>query len=115
FLVPWLDTSKVKSMCYRPTARWFFLILVVAVILLGWCGGKEPDDVILATGRLPNGDPTGFTVTWMARILAVYYYAYFWLVLPVLGLREKPLPVPDSISSPVLSGGGAALPSGAAA
>ena len=115
FLVPWLDTSKVRSMRYRPTARWFFLIFVLAVFLLGWCGGKEPDDVIIATGRLPNGDPTGFTVTWLARILAIYYYAYFLVVLPLLGLTEKPTPVPDSISSPVLSGGGSAIPAGAAA
>ena len=115
FAVPWLDTSKVRSMRYRPTARWFFLIFVLAVFLLGWCGGKEPDDVIIATGRLPNGDPTGFTVTWLARILAIYYYAYFLVVLPLLGLTEKPTPVPDSISSPVLSGGGSAIPAGAAA
>ncbi|HTK34764.1 MAG TPA: cytochrome b N-terminal domain-containing protein, partial [Caulobacteraceae bacterium] len=114
FAVPWLDTSKVRSMRYRPTARWFFLIFIATVFLLGWCGGHEPDDVIITVGHLENGDPTGFTVTWLSRILAVYYYAYFLVVLPLLGLKEKPLPVPDSISTPVLSGG-AAVPAGAAA
>ena len=115
FAVPWLDTSKVRSMRYRPTARWFFFIFLAAVCLLGWCGSKEPDDVVITMGHNDVGDPTGFTVTWLSRILAVYYYCYFLVVLPVLGLKEKPLPVPDSISSPVLSGGGAAVPAGAAA
>jgi quinol-cytochrome oxidoreductase complex cytochrome b subunit len=114
FVVPWLDTSKVHSMRYRPTARWFFLIFIATVFLLGFCGGKEPDDVLITVGHTETGDPTGFTVTWASRILALYYYAYFLVVLPLLGLKEKPLPVPDSISTPVLSGG-AAMPAGAAA
>ena len=116
FVVPWLDTSKVLSMRFRPTARWFFLIFIATVFLLGFCGGKEPDDVLLAIGRTANGEPTGFTVTWASRILTLYYYAYFLVVLPVLGLKETPLPVPDSISSPVLKGGGAsAMPAGSVA
>ena len=112
FVVPWLDTSKVRSMRYRPTARWFFLIFIATVFLLGFCGGKEPDDVLIAVGHNESGDPTGFTVTWASRILALYYYAYFLVVLPLLGLKEKPLPVPDSISTPVPTGG-AAVPAGA--
>ena len=48
-------------------------------------------------------------MVWVSRFLAAYYFAYFLLVLPILGLRETPLPVPDSISSPVLSGHGAAI------
>src|SRR5579875_2868119 len=116
FLVPWLDTSKVRSMRYRPTARYFFIFFIIAVLLLGWCGGHEPDDVVITIGHKANGDPTGFTFTWLARILAVYYYAYFWLVLPILGLRETPNQVPETISTPVLSQpGGAAVPAGAAA
>ena len=34
FAVPWLDTSKVRSMRYRPTARWFFLIFMVFIVLV---------------------------------------------------------------------------------
>ena len=30
FVLPWLDTSKVRSMRYRPTARIYFFILIVA-------------------------------------------------------------------------------------
>ncbi len=47
FVVPWLDTSKVKSMRYRPVARQFFLGFVAVCILLGWCGAANPDDAVI--------------------------------------------------------------------
>ena len=116
FVLPLLDTSKVHSMRYRPTARWFFIVFIAATLGLGWCGGKLPDDVVIAVGRdAVNGEPTGLTVVILSRILAIYYFAYFLVILPALGLFEKTLPVPDSISTPVLPKGGAAMPSGAAA
>jgi quinol-cytochrome oxidoreductase complex cytochrome b subunit len=115
FAVPWLDTSKVRSMRYRPAARIFFALFIFSTLVLGWCGGKEPDDVVLAVGRDAAGDPTGLSVTVFSRFFVIYYYAYFLLVLPILGLREKPLPIPETISTPVLSHGGAALPVGGTA
>jgi hypothetical protein len=54
-----------------------------------------------------TGEATGLTVVMVSRVLAIYYYAYFLVVLPVLGLRETPSRVPDTISTPVLSGHGA--------
>ena len=42
------------------------------------------------------------------------FFAYFWLILPILGLTETPLPVPEGISTPVLSHP-ATTPAGAAA
>ena len=116
FLLPWLDTSKVRSMRYRPMARWFFLIFIAATLGLGWCGGKLPDDVVIAVGQdAVSGEPTGFTVVMLSRVLATYYFAYFLLVLPLLGLFEKTLAVPDTISTPVLPKGGASMPTGATA
>eukprot|EP01039_Chlorochromonas_danica_P016203 gene16203-19141_t len=116
FLLPWLDPSKVRSMRYRPMARWFFLIFIAATLGLGWCGGKLPDDVVIAVGRdAVSGAPTGFTVVMLSRVLAAYYFAYFLLVLPLLGLFERTLAVPETISTPVLPKGGASMPSGATA
>ena len=102
-------------MRYRPAARIFFLLFLLTVLILGWCGGKEPDDVVIKTGVDASGDPVGLSVTVFSRVFVLYYYAYFLLVLPLLGLREKPLPVPETISTPVLSHGSAAIPAGAAA
>jgi ubiquinol-cytochrome c reductase cytochrome b subunit len=115
FVTPWLDTSKVRSMRYRPTMRWFFFAFILVTLTLGWCGSKEPADVVLKLGTAPNGDPTGLTVTTFSQFLAIYYYAYFLVVLPLLGLTEKTLSPPETISTPVLSHGSTALPVGAPA
>tara|TARA_R110000787_G_scaffold1326_10_gene4767 strand:- start:2497 stop:3957 length:1461 start_codon:yes stop_codon:yes gene_type:complete len=47
FVLPWLDTSKVKSMRYRPVARQFFFGFVVVCLMLGWCGAKAPDAAVI--------------------------------------------------------------------
>jgi ubiquinol-cytochrome c reductase cytochrome b subunit len=104
FVLPWLDTSKVRSMRYRPTARLYLGIFLLACLVLGYCGAHPPDKAVI-------GEPTGLivldsdinSITWLSRIGALYYFAYFLLVMPILGLTEKPLPVPESISEPVLS------------
>jgi len=104
FLLPWLDTSKVRSMRYRPTAKLHFLIFVLTCLVLGYCGGRLPDDHIipgLNTFQLLDGDLN--SIVWLSRLAAAYYFAFFLIVLPVLGLTETPLPQPESISSPVLS------------
>ena len=38
FALPWLDTSKVRSMRYRPAMRWFFLIFIVNCLFLAGGG-----------------------------------------------------------------------------
>ena len=115
FVLPWLDTSKVRSMRYRPSARTFFWIFVVTCLILGYCGGHEPDQqVIPGLGGFELFDANINSFVWLSRVGVVSYFGYFLLVMPILGLREAPLPVPDSISKPVLSSG-ASVPSGAAA
>jgi quinol-cytochrome oxidoreductase complex cytochrome b subunit len=47
FVLPWLDTSRVRSMRYRPIARQFFLIFVVVCVILGWCGGQNPGRILV--------------------------------------------------------------------
>jgi ubiquinol-cytochrome c reductase cytochrome b subunit len=197
FVLPWLDTSRVRSMRYRPIARQFFLIFVVVCIALGWCGGQNPGKLIVpatfsatlnwveggqvverpvqsegegawdqaaaqaegaltqegaalvATSRTgaavgtvrgiqggapqsvtvtaPTADaleaaithakeehaaaapyymverniPGTFTVTNLAQVLTAYYFIFFLILLPLLGLRETPGRVPDTIAKPV--------------
>ncbi|WP_321490812.1 cytochrome b N-terminal domain-containing protein [uncultured Hyphomonas sp.] len=47
FVLPWLDTSKVKSMRYRPVAKQFFFGFVAVCLLLGWCGAADPDGAVI--------------------------------------------------------------------
>ena len=115
FILPWLDTSKVRSMRYRPRYRVFFFIWIFACAALGWCGAQEPDGQIIAgvkTFTLIDYDVN--SVTWLSRFAALYYFAYFAIITPLLGLIETPLPVPDSLYTPVLSHP-AGAPAGAAA
>ena len=53
-------------------------------------------------------------MVWLSRFATAYYFAYFLIILPVMGLTENPKSQPQSISEPVLSYS-AALPVGAAA
>jgi len=105
FILPWLDTSKVRSMRYRPTMRAFFLIFVFVGVGLGWCGGQLPDAPVIGsfkTFTLIDGDLNSYL--WLTRLFTAYYFAFFFLILPLVGLKETPLPIPASISEPVLTG-----------
>ncbi len=104
FALPWLDTSKVRSMRYRPMAKACFGIFLVVCVILGFCGAKLPDDAViphLTTFQLGGSDLNSFV--WLSRAATLYYFAFFLVILPVLGLVEKPLPVPETIASPALS------------
>ncbi len=92
FLLPWLDTSKVRSMRYRPTAQLWFFLFVACCIGLGYLGSQPAE---------------GVYVVW-AQILTAYYFAFFLIILPLLGVLEKPKPLPKSINEAVLKKSGAA-------
>ncbi|HEX2840404.1 cytochrome b [Hyphomicrobium sp.] len=96
--VPWLDTSRVRSAKYRPLYRWFFWLLVISSVALGYLGAKPAE---------------GAYVIW-SRIFTFYYFAHFLLVMPILGLIETPTALPKSISASVLPSGSGA-PRGATA
>jgi ubiquinol-cytochrome c reductase cytochrome b subunit len=100
FVLPWLDTSPVRSGRFRPLFRPFFAVFVLACIALGFVGAHRPE---------------GWWVV-LGRVSTTYYYLFFLVVLPVIGKIERPLPLPESISRPVIaSGGGGPLPGGATA
>lgn len=100
--MPWLDTSPVRSANYRPLYRLFLFLFFAAVIGLGYLGSQEPVG--------------GYVLA--ARLLALYYFAFFFVILPLLGLFERTKPLPNSISESVLRkrfGAGASMPSGSKA
>ncbi|WP_140984990.1 cytochrome b [Asticcacaulis tiandongensis] len=104
FILPWLDTSKVKSMRYRPVMRWFFVIFVVVCLALGWCGAQLPDTPVipgLPSFNLIDGAFNSYL--WLTRFLTLYYFAFFLVIMPWIGLKEEPLPVPASISEAILA------------
>jgi ubiquinol-cytochrome c reductase cytochrome b subunit len=80
-LAPWTDTSSVRSGQYRPMFRWWFYLLVIDFIVLMWCGA-QPAEGIYAI---------------ISLIGATYWFAYFLVILPILGVIEKPLTPPATI------------------
>ena len=104
FALPWIDTSKVRSMRYRPTARLFFILFVITCLVLGFCGANPPDQAVLpGVDGFQLMDSNINSFTWLARVATLAYFGYLILVTPILGLTEKPLPTPESISAPVLT------------
>lgn len=158
FVIPWLDTSKVRSLRYRPLARQFFFGFVTVCLLLGVAGASNPDDVVIKFGdsqlkyetaiasdeakaalktaaetnngkfvvkgntatilfaeyedALKFGEATDLGnqpgvhkpgLKWLpvAQLLTLLYFAYFLLVLPLLGLIERPKDEPESIHQSV--------------
>lgn len=89
FVLPWLDTSRVRSGRFRPLFKQFFWIFVLSSLALGWAGSQPPEGPALI----------------ISRIATIYYFAYFLIILPLVGWFERPLPLPASISEPVLGGG----------
>jgi ubiquinol-cytochrome c reductase cytochrome b subunit len=85
--VPWLDTSRVRSATFRPIYRQFYWIFLLTAVGLGYLGSQPPEG--------------GYVVA--ARILTVYYFAHFLIVMPLLGLLERPRPLPTSITESVLA------------
>ncbi len=80
-LVPWLDTSRVRSGQYRPLFKWWFWLLAVDFVVLMWVGAMP------AEGIYP----------YIALAGSAYWFAYFLIILPLLGIIEKPDAMPQTI------------------
>ena len=77
----------VRSARFRPIYRWFFWLLVLDCIVLGYVG-------VAAAGR---------HCRWLiGQVGTLYYFVHFLVILPLLGKIERPLPLPRSISESVL-------------
>ncbi|MFL2829103.1 MAG: cytochrome bc complex cytochrome b subunit [Alphaproteobacteria bacterium] len=87
FFLPWLDTAKVRSGRYRPIFRYFYVLFVIDCLILGYLGAQVPEGIYLL----------------LSRVTTIYYFAFFLLVLPILGRIEKMKPMPIGISNSELS------------
>jgi len=86
-LLPWLDTSKVRSANFRPTYFWLFWLFLLDTIILGFVGAKPAEGMWLLVGRLAT----------------LYYFVHLVIFLPLVGRFEKTKPLPDSISAAVIT------------
>ena len=74
-LLPLINTSEIRSSLYRPIYQFFFWFLIADFILLGYIGQQTPESPFIEIGQ----------------IASIYYFAYFLLIVPILGIIEKKL------------------------
>jgi ubiquinol-cytochrome c reductase cytochrome b subunit len=80
--LPWLDRSPVKSMRYRGwMSRTALALFVLAFIVLGYLGLQPAEGLYVI----------------LARIFAVIYFAYFWL-MPWYSKVDAVKPVPARVT-----------------
>ncbi len=87
FFLPWIDTSPVRSGNYRPLFKKFFWALVIDILILGWMGKSPAEQPYVL----------------ISQFAAIYYFAHFLIILPIVSRMERPLPLPNSITEAVLS------------
>ncbi len=78
----------MRSGSYRPRFKQFFWILVIDVLILGYCGGAPAEEPYVM----------------ISQVATIYYFAHFLIILPILSKTERTLPLPNSISESVLHG-----------
>ncbi|HKJ09975.1 MAG TPA: cytochrome b N-terminal domain-containing protein [Gammaproteobacteria bacterium] len=82
FFLPWLDRGNVKSIRYRGWLYKAFLALfVISFGALGYLGLQPPEPVL----------------THLARVFAVFYFAFF-LLMPFYTKLDKTKPVPERVT-----------------
>ncbi len=83
FALPWLDRGQVKSIRYRgPIYKAFLASFVVSFVGLGYLGLMPATELY----------------TWISRVLAVVYFAFFFL-MPWYTKIDKCKPEPDRVTS----------------
>ena len=85
FLLPWLDTSRVRSAKFRPIYKQVYWIFAIDCLILGYVGAQPPEGIWIVIGRLATA----------------YYFLHFLILLPLIGWFERPRPLPSSIAEAV--------------
>ena len=71
-VLPFIQTSPIRSSSFRPLHRKLFWLLVADCLLLGWIGCQPVEDPYVLIGQ----------------IASVYFFIYFLICMPLLGKLE---------------------------
>ena len=75
FLIPYINTSEIRSTTFRPLFKICYWLLVSDFLILGWVGQKPVKD----------------TYVFVGQVATFYYFLFFLILIPVVGLVEKKL------------------------
>jgi ubiquinol-cytochrome c reductase cytochrome b subunit len=73
--LPLISTSAVRSSLYRLLYQCFYWLLIADFILLSYIGQAAPESPFIEIGQ----------------IASIYYFAFFLIIIPSLGVLEKAL------------------------
>ena len=74
-LLPFINTSYIRSSTFRPIYRKFYWLLVADFLLLGWIGQEVVEKPFIQIGQ-------GATI---------FYFVFFLVLFPLFGIVEKSL------------------------
>ena len=74
-LIPFSNTSEIRSTRFRPLFKFFYWILVADFLILGWVGQKPVTDIYIFVGQ----------------IATLFYFLFFIVLIPLIGLLETKL------------------------
>ena len=72
-LLPWLNTSKVRSTAFRPIYRKLYWLAIANFFILGWIGQNVVEDPYIFVGQATTA----------------FYFAFFLIFIPALGIFEN--------------------------
>ena len=73
--LPVLDVSRIRGAEFSPAKKFAFWLLVVDFALLMWIGSQHPEEPFVLIGQIGTA----------------FYFAWFILVIPTLGIFENTL------------------------
>nr|YP_002860209.1 cytochrome b [Fejervarya cancrivora]ACD49894.1 cytochrome b [Fejervarya cancrivora] len=73
FLMPFIHTSKQRSLMFRPLAKILFWSLIADILILTWIGGQPVEDPFITIGQAAS----------------VFYFIIFFLGIPLIGKLEN--------------------------
>jgi ubiquinol-cytochrome c reductase cytochrome b subunit len=72
FLIPFINTSEIRSTTFRPIFKIFYWLLVTDFLLLGWIGQKPVKDIYV----------------WVGQAATIFYFLFFIILIPAIGIVE---------------------------
>jgi ubiquinol-cytochrome c reductase cytochrome b subunit len=74
-LIPFINSSDIRNTTYRPIFKFCFWFFISDFIILTWIGQKPVKDTFILVGQ----------------IATLYYFAFFLILIPVVGKIESAL------------------------
>ena len=71
-LLPWIHSTEIRSSRFRPIYKFFYWTIISCCLVLGWIGGMPVEEPYIFIGQ----------------VASAYYFLYFFVLLPFLGLLE---------------------------